>query len=349
MNEAILSLNWLAGCSGDSSSKMAANNVAGESADQTLSGMQQMVITRMEGLVQDQKPNGVLASPEEALRSLLRGSSPYDGTGANETLAPYKAELVSLPADIKGCPMLTEVLAPCDRLFLQEQSEQMLRGPGNEDDCGITPYWDPVLRYNRKEYNKLVKRLNNIGYFNFTTKSLCFVGIFFVWKSSRTKLRMITDARLSNQIFKDAPAVSLLTSEGLGRIEVEAEGAVFNDAEIFDQLSVFVGLSDVENCFHRLQVPYWLSRYFCWSAVPAKEVGLSGSCIDGILLGDLDPVYPCAGSLCQGFSWALYLAQKANEQMCQTVQSLSDAKLASDRGQAGFGPRLFMHSLLCVC
>eukprot|EP00435_Cladocopium_sp_Y103_P068349 s90_g31.t1 len=317
-NTAIRALNWLAGCRTDDSNQC--------------SGMQQMVLARVDGLVFGQKPSGVVPSPQEALKALLRGSGPYDWSSPNETLASYRSELVSMPADITGCPFLADVVGESDRLFLKEKSELMMR---REEDVSVdlvVPYWDPILKYNRKEYNALVQRLTSIGYFNFTTVPLCHVGVFFVWKSSRTRLRMITDARLANLKFKDAPSVSLMTSEGLGRIEVQLEGDLWQDETLADLMSVHVGLSDVENCFHRLRVPNWLSRYFCWSPVPAKVVGLSGRELEGKVLKPLDPVYPCAGSLCQGFSWALYFAQKANEQMCLNVSPLQDARLSYDRG-----------------
>ena len=70
----------------------------------------------------------------------------------------------------------------------------------------LVPYWDPQLRYNKTAYNDLVRRLHGINYFRYTTKPACKVGIFFVWKSNKTRLRLITDARLSNRCFKVAVA-----------------------------------------------------------------------------------------------------------------------------------------------
>lgn len=90
LNAVIRSLNWLAGC---------------KESDVIPGGqMQDDVVARLDGLVFDQKPSGVNATltSEGALRELLRGSSPYDGHGANECLASYKAELVSVPSDTRG-------------------------------------------------------------------------------------------------------------------------------------------------------------------------------------------------------------------------------------------------------
>ena len=317
-NEVVDALNWMAGtCQAD--------------LHVPPSPMQVQALARVEGLVHDQKPSGAVATPEEALRSLLRGGAPYDWKPSAETLASYRSDLVSVPDDVSGCPQLRDVLPPDDCRYLEEQSELML----SEIACveeGFEPYWDPALRFNKKSYNDLVLRLHKIGYFQYTTQPRCRVGIFFVWKSSRTRLRMITDARLSNLRFKAAPGVSLMTAESFGRFEVEFDGEIFADPELVSKLTAFIGLNDVKDCFHRLRVPLWMARYFAWEAVPAKTVGLENTYVDGKFVGPLDAVFPCAGSLCQGFSWSLYFAQKANEYLAKSTPLLAQARLLHDRG-----------------
>lgn len=125
-NEVVDALNWMAG------------SRPGDLGD-VPSPMQAQAMARVEGLVRDQKPSGVVAKPEEALRSLLRGGTPYDWKPSNETLASYQSDLVSLPDDVSGCPRLGDVLPP--------------------DDC----------RFNKKSYNDLVLRLHKIGYFKMIT------------------------------------------------------------------------------------------------------------------------------------------------------------------------------------
>ena len=213
---------------------------------------------------------------------------------------------------------------------LEEQSELMLAEYAAAESA-IEPYWDSALRFNKKSYNNLVLRLHKIGYFQYTTQPVCRIGIFFVWKSSRTRLRMITDARRSNLHFKAAPGVSLMTAESFGRLKVEFDGEVFADPGVISKLTAFIGLSDVKDCFHRLRVPLWVARYSAWEAVPAKTVGLENTYVDGKFVGPLDPVFPCAGSLCQGFSWSLYLAQKANEYLTKSTPLLAQARLLHDR------------------
>ncbi|CAK9032346.1 Protein disulfide isomerase-like 2-1 [Durusdinium trenchii] len=320
-NEVVRALNWLAGESEP------------QSSDFTVSAMQQQVLSRVEGLVFSQKPSGdEIMKPEEALKVLLRGGSPYDMGVINDAVASYQSELVSVPQDCRGCPDLRDVLPTDDRQYLEENSELMLRPKEDRPEHPVQPYWDPKLRYNRKAYHGLVRKLNDIGYFTYTLAPLSKVGVFFVWKSNRTKLRLITDCRPTNEIFREAPGVSLTTAEGFGRIEVELEDDCWGDYKLLSAVTTYVGLSDVRDCFHRMRVPAWLSRYFAWESVPASVLNLEGTTLEGKLLGPRDAVFPCAGSLCQGFSWSLYFAQRANENVCRSVDTLQQAVLTQDRG-----------------
>lgn len=321
-NQVVKALNWMAGC-------------GPQDEPAPTSCMQSQVMARVEGLVFSQKPSGAIPSAEEALRQLLRGGPPYDWKPINESLASFQPELVSVPEDVRGCPQLVDILSAHDRRYLEEGSELMLRPMEEipEEALKLQPYWDPKLKFNKKAYTTLVKKLHHIDFFNYTIQPKCEVGVFFVWKSSRTKLRMITDARKSNLHFYPAPGVSLMTSESFGRIEIELDQHGWPDSNALDAVSTFVGLSDVKDCFHRMKVPIWLSRYFSWHPIAAKEVGLSGKVIDGVELGPMDMVYPCAGSLSQGFSWALFFAQKANEQLSGSTRLLREASLAHDRGE----------------
>lgn len=319
-NEAIGALNWMAGFS--------------EAGDSTMvSPMQMQSMLRVDGLVHCQKPSGCIDGPEAALRSLLRGGTPYDLGTASETLASYRSELVSIPQEVHSCPNLYDVLPGDDRQFLEEESELMLKPEGERrEECLPEPYWDPVLKWNTKEYHKLVSRLRSIGYFTYTLRPACKVGVFFVWKSSKTKLRMITDARRANALFADPPGVSLMTGEGLGKVEVVFDDTFWADISSESAWKIFVGLSDVRDCFHRMRVPGWLARFFAWEAVPAKLVGLDGATLDGTTLKSTDAVWPCAGSLCQGFSWSLFFAQRANEHLAGLIDPLADARLSNDQG-----------------
>ena len=92
LNSVIDCLNWMAGKS---------------QADQVhMDDMKQMVIGRLEWLVERQQPSSDLLSSKAALRQLLRCRD-YTGMGSASGLASYRPGLVSLPAgDFSECPQL---------------------------------------------------------------------------------------------------------------------------------------------------------------------------------------------------------------------------------------------------
>jgi hypothetical protein len=306
--EALHSLNWLAGFPD-----------AGEASRlPPPDGAQLDVLQYVEGLVKSWEPTSAPPSPEAALKRLLKGRTDYSAA-TDIALASYQSALVSMPEDLHGCPQLGEVLPADDVPFLKEYSERMLRSPAEYEQKlletpGLQPFTDPVLKHNRKLRHAFVLRLHSAGYLQYTLKPRDYVGCFFVWKSNRTKQRLILDARRPNLRFRDPPGVDLCSAESFSRIEVELDadidplGPAY--AEIVRRVTVALGLADVKDCFHRCRWPKWLAEYFCLDSVPAGLVGLGGSSINGQVLSAEDMVFPCAGSLVMGFTWSLFFAQK---------------------------------------
>ena len=66
-------------------------------------------------------------------------------------------------------------------------------------------------------------------------------------------------------------------------------------------------------------------------------MGLRGQELEGQVLRSNDLVYPMPGSLCMGFTWQLYFAQKISEQQMQVVPALRGSRLINDR----CGPAVF--------
>ena len=138
-NEVIFALNWMAG----------AHHLGDD--DFSPCSLMDSVVQRVDGLVEDQKPSGCIMGEEESLKAILKGGSPNDMATINDSLASYQPELVSVPADIRGCPDLSTLLPPSDRHFLEEKTELMIKAEGERVDPSLTqPYWDPKLKYNRK-------------------------------------------------------------------------------------------------------------------------------------------------------------------------------------------------------
>lgn len=72
-------------------------------------------------------------------------------------------------------------------------------------------------------------------------------------------------------------------------------------------------------------------------AIEARHVGLTGAVLEGQALKSSDLIYPMPGSLCMGFTWSLFFAQRINEAVMGNVPSLAGSTLIHDRG----GPTVF--------
>ena len=111
---------------------------------------------------------------------------------------------------------------------------------------------------------------------------------------------MIVDGRRANLRLRDPPGVDLLSAVGLSRFDVAPS---FDDEAGGDGPELYVGLSDVKDCFHRIRQPSWLARYFWLQPVEAHHVGLTGH----IVLKDefFDPT--TSSTQCRGlYAWVVH-------------------------------------------
>ena len=120
---------------------------------------------------------------------------------------------------------------------------------------------DPALLRQRRKFVAVVRMLVRSGLFRILPAEEMkeTVGVFFVQKNGKTKVRLVIDARRSNCLFASPPSVDLLTGEGLAGIEVELPPGVeigSQEAEdILQAVLVSLGVSDVSDVFHRMRIP----------------------------------------------------------------------------------------------
>ncbi|CAK0809789.1 unnamed protein product [Prorocentrum cordatum] len=313
-------------------SSMPLTGCRGNSLHGPANDMQRDVLARFEGLVRGRQPDAKLQEPQAALRELLRGRSPYDGRSGPTTVASYSAGLVSMPTDVSDCPRLEDILPGEALTFLQERQERMLRESPLPTD--VEPYFDSVLKFNHKEYRGLVRRLLSAGILGWTLTPKERIGMFFVWKDGRRRLRLIVDARRANAHFRDPPGVELLSSEGLARIEVHMPDTGFSSYEdlraALEAQQVYIGMADVKDCFHRMRIDSALSQYFCLPPVKAGAFGVTE--VEGAKVQTSTAIYPCWQVLPMGFSWSLYFAQRANEEVSRRSSALLWGPSLSDHG-----------------
>ena len=122
----------------------------------------------------------------EALKSVLKGGSGYeDSLAASQPLRSFNLGKVSLPSteDVQDCPHIKELLPDSCRPYLEDHYERMLR-PSRDfaekvERNPITPYWDPVLKRNHRQYTRFIKKLQKLDMLHFTLSPIEFAAIFF--------------------------------------------------------------------------------------------------------------------------------------------------------------------------
>ena len=231
--------------------------------------MQGDVLARLDGLIGRQQPSADAPSPQAAFEKLLNGQNPYDLKGPPVSLAPFRMDRLSLPTSVHDCPSLESVL-PDDALeYLRGYQERMLDGGVEATDVKTKVYFDPVLTINQKKYQQLVRMLIERGLVNCVEKAKERVGLFCVRKADGLKLRLIVDARRTNERFKVPPGVSLITGEGLSHFEVDAD--VEDTIPVEDEL-VATALSCSFSWVRRM---YAIASIAC---VPRSGCGLTSAC-----------------------------------------------------------------------
>ncbi|CAK0871913.1 unnamed protein product [Prorocentrum cordatum] len=338
VNGAIDSLNWLAGWEPDDvGPPRSLDTMGGKHA-----GIVQWVAS--EALRRQAAAPSPCPSQEASLSALLKGCSIYDTSGSPRNLASFVRERVSLPPSVVGCLQVDDIVGEAGRTYLKENQKRMRRPIEEIDfDSLPTPYFDPLLKRNKKMYHNFLKDLSSRGLLLATLSPAEQAGLFFVKKADSDKMRMIVDARRANAWFGVPPSVQLLSCEGFGRVEVKLpEGVAFGSArgeELLNGFKLFLGMTDVKDCFYRMRIPVSLAKFFSLPAAPAHVLGLEGHELEGTRLGCDTLVFPCIGALPMGFSWSLFLAQDANEE--RVVRSdpwpggdmaVSERVLMSDRG-----------------
>ena len=244
-NDAIESLNWMHGARW----REAGRAVPSLATAEKVAGLRRDTQRRAQLAAAGWRRPSSAEPSQRALPQLLRGHGPY-GAEARANLASFAHDRLSIPGDVRLAPRIDRLLPDSAHRFLKEYESYMLRPPGEvamlDETLGpVRPYTDPVLRTNRKVYVGLVKRLLRIGLVRLSTRRKCDMGVLVVKKKDGLQQRLILDCRASNRHFVGPPSVSLLTGEGLSRVERLAEGCG----------AVYLGTSDVKDCFHRLKFP----------------------------------------------------------------------------------------------
>ena len=149
-NDALLVLNWMAG-SKDFCGLVTAPTFRPMTCRRTSSGGRVSWLTA-----------GTRATPSRATRRLSR--SCFEGTPRIRRLGARQGSHPSSStswACLARCGGISDVAPPEVIDFLGDYHVRMLAPP--IDVFTTAPYFDPVLRFNQKEYHRLLRRLAEIG------------------------------------------------------------------------------------------------------------------------------------------------------------------------------------------
>ncbi|CAE8634396.1 unnamed protein product [Polarella glacialis] len=256
-------------------------------------------------------------SPREAIRELL-GSS-YGYSEVSTTVRPFDPALVSIPSVGTRAPSIMSVLDPVGVDVVADYEHSMLLSSNEygsvlEEGIKVQPYMDVILQSSISSYQAFVHSLFTRGMLDFCEHAGGLVTPFFVIKKGG-KLRLIFDCRTVNLRFKKAPKIAMGSGSSWASLEV-AEG---------EQL--WIAQSDIKDYFYSLALPAALAQFFCLPSIDASlltEWGVPGAL--GGFSNYQRRCYPRLRVVPMGWSWAMWIAQRAHQ-----FQALIGAGLNQDR------------------
>ena len=121
---------------------------------------------------------------------------------------------------------------------------------------------------------------------------------------------MIIDARPANSLMRRAPHTPLCNSEILSNIESTIKGSLsFSDLTSACDTPAYLGMADVDNCFHRIRIEESLGHLLCQpTSFSARDLGIVGQTRSGVVLQPETRVRVCYHRLPMCFDWSLHLS-----------------------------------------
>ena len=323
------SLNWLAG-----SARRPLSGRASSSTASRVHRLHEEVQDDVEAATLSWYGRGPRISSQAAIAKLLRGRGVYSQP-ANAGMVPLNPQTLSVPVSLDGAPSVLAVAPAGESDLLRDFEKRMLRSPEevaemNQQLGEARHYVDPGLR-NRRRYANFIRKLCKVGLVSFSRTCRCRIGVFAVSKKNGSQ-RLIIDARPANRLFLPPPGVSLLTGEGLARMEVEIDDDAATHRAL-GALRVALGVADVSDCFHRLRFGpelQELKKFFAYPPILAGDAGVTE--VDGVHVDTDALLFPIAESLPMGWAWSLYFAQCINEHQLSHSMRLVRPLVMSDRG-----------------
>ena len=270
-------------------------------------------------LGRQKKPNKK-CTEREAIKELLHTEVSYDGGANLSTVRSYKRDLVSLPEVGATLVPLSQVLDPIGRDVVGNPLESMLIpedawGEIAEKEAGFRPYMDTILQNDKQKYNQFIRDLFDKNMVDFTANPKDLIAPFFVKKKNH-KLRLVLDCRGVNRRFHPPPPMAL------------SAGSTWGQVSLPTGKQLYVAQSDIKDYFYSLALPESLRDLFCLPAVPAtllKDWQIPQDSIPEF--DDGGWVYPRLRAVPMGWSWAMWISQRAHQHIALQASGLGVERL----------------------
>ena len=250
---------------------------------------------------------------QTALQAMVGGKGLYSEEPSN--IAEYDYSKVKVLHSRLRPRRLQEVLPRHAQSALRRYKSFIERSPeelDHEGDCGIRPYWDPILKSSDSELVRLVVALANQGLITFRTAVKERIGLFFVKKKTPEWIRMVIDSRRVNAKHKPPPSTRLATPRSYLDIQFGAP---------VDGSSLAYGIeADVNDCFYNYYTEELASWFGIdrpgtvgfWEAHGWNKTNLfSDESQTFFTPASTLRVFPVFRGLCMGWAWSLYFANES--------------------------------------
>ena len=182
----------------------------------------------------------------------------------------------------------------------------------------IKPYMDVILQKNKQEYHGFIRDLLNKGPIGFTNQPRGLATPFFVAKKNG-KLRFILDCRSVNKRFHPPPPLAM------------AAGSTWSSIDLPTGEILYTAQSDIRDYFYSLELPTSLQSLFSLPGIPhhlLQEWGVPSSAELEVDAQGL--IFPHLVAVPIGWSWAMWLSQRAHQQIALTASGLNVDRLLVD-------------------
>ena len=277
-----------------------------------LSETQRSIIQRVSQRIENygERPD---MTASDAFAALIKSQDLYSGQPIN--LKPYDSRLLKVlhrnrqPQDLRGC------LGPEGRRYLDQADDLIFRSEAELDALQdreliqpITPYWDPVLRHNRKARIDFIKRLHAVGLVGFRLAIRGRIGAFCVGKKDGS-LRLVLDGREPSSLHRRPPHTALGSAGALAGLDLSDQDLAAAGVDPASADIHAAGL-DLKDGFYQFADDYIADWFGFDFPEPAEVFGNPLVCqpSDGRLIavsGDTR-IFAVFRGLMIGWSWSLF-------------------------------------------